>query len=459
VGDMPRREFQKIIQKPGVRRYVLAGGLVALSAYVSYQAYRSNAYSRGKGYLTRLAHGISRYLEAFTTGGEIVKGLLHDIETFLGSSTDEIPQSLRQLSKLVLSEEFTAATERAVGSIYRGISGIAKIENEDGARNANGPNVVDKILDALLSDRGHSLVSVAVTMGTRNLVNAYMESSARWGGGVVGGEMIKSTEGDREKDGPLDKLIAFFSSNRGQQLAVMSISAFASHGMQVYMDKSLEVNMYEDLFSSMSKPEHMKAVKDCVAVFARAAVSAYLGKNDQNSSSSGANEQQQSGVETSDRSSNYVCGTMDVLPKEQISPESEEKAFLASSETPRSQTTAIDDLDSDSLLHAEKQVDKIKVGLIGVMNTDKRYRGLGKGGWVGAVGKEWLKATAIPEGRRAIVDVVGTATREVASGISTVFFDNYGTFVLLMLVIFSALGTAMLISLVSKLSLGSGHMM
>jgi hypothetical protein len=455
---MPRREFQKIIRKPGVRRYVLAGGLVALSAYVSYHAYRSNAYSRGKGYLTRLAHGISRYLEAFTTGGDIVKGLLHDIETFLGSSTDEIPQSLRQLSKLVLSEEFTAATERAVGSIYRGISGIAKIENEDGARNVNGSNVVDKILDALLSDRGHSLVSVAFTMGTRNLVNAYMESSARLSGAMVCGELTKSKVGEGEKDGPLDKLIAFFSSNRGQQLAVMSISAFASHGMQVYMDKSLEVNMYEDLFSSMSKPEHMRAVKECVAVFARAAVSAYLGKNDQNASSSGANEQQQSGVETPGRSSNYFCGTIDVLPKkEQISPESEEKAVLASSETPRSQTTAIDDLDSDSLLHAEKQVDKIKVGSLGVINTDKGYQG--KGGWVGAVGKEWLKVTAKPEGRQAIVDVVGTATREVASGLSTVFFDNYGTFVLLMLVIFSALGTAMLISLVSKISLGSGHMM
>lgn len=423
---------------------------MALSAYVSYHAYRSNAYSRGKGYLTRLAHGISRYLEAFTTGGDILKGLLHDIETFLGSSSDEIPQSLRQLSKLVLSEEFTAATERAVGSIYRGISGIAKIENEDGV--PRGPNVVDKILDALLSDRGHSLVSVAVTMGTRNLVNAYMEASARLGGSsVAGGEMTKST------DGPLDKLIEFFSSNRGQQLAVMSISAFASHGMQVYMDKSLEVNMYEDLFSSMSKPEHMRAVKECVAVFARAAVSAYLGKNDQNSSSSGANDpQQQDGVETPDSSSNYVCGTMDVLPKEHISPESEEKAILANSETPRSQTTAIDDLDSDSLLHAEKRVDKIKVGSIGMISADKGYQG--KGGWVGAVGKEWLKATAKPEGRQAIVDVVGTATREVASGISTVFFDNYGTFVLLLLVIFSALGTAMLISLVSKLSLGSGHM-
>ena len=452
---MPRREFQKYLQKPGVRRYVLAGGIVALSAYVSYHAYRSNAYSRGKGYLTRLAQGISRYLEAFTTGGDIVKGLLHDVETFLGSNTDEIPQSLQQLSKLLLSEEFSAATERAVGSIYRGISGFGKNDNggdvKDGNEDRNGstPSVVDKVLDALLSDRGHSLVSVAVTMGTRNLVTAYMESSARLA--AADGEKSKAL-GDKNSNSPLDKLLAFFSSNQGQHLAIMSISAFASHGMQVYMDKSMEVNMYEDLFSSMAKPEHMQAVKECVAVFARATVSAYLGKND---SSSGDTREQDSGIETPERSSKLVCGLVETLPKEQT-PDSEEKVTLT--ETPRSQT---DDLDSDSLLHAEKRVDKTKIGSIGLIKYhDNTNQGSPKVGWIGAVGKEWLKATARPEGRQAIVDVVGTATREVASGVTTVFFDNYGSFVVMLLVIVSALGAAMLISLVSKLSLGSssGHM-
>lgn len=37
-------------------------------------------------------------------------------------------------------------------------------------------------------------------------------------------------------------------------------------------DATLDINFYEDIFSSMARPAHLEAVKQCVGMFAREAV-------------------------------------------------------------------------------------------------------------------------------------------------------------------------------------------
>ncbi len=50
------------------------------------------------------------------------------------------------------------------------------------------PGAMDKVLDALLSDRGHSLVSVAVSMAAKNMVAAYVETTASAASRAAGAE-------------------------------------------------------------------------------------------------------------------------------------------------------------------------------------------------------------------------------------------------------------------------------
>jgi len=113
-------------------------------------------------------------------------------------------------------------------------------------------------------------VSVAVSMGARNLVGAWVEASSRLPAQQL--HQGVPAAGSSLQPGMVDKLLDFLTTERGQQLAVTAITAFVTNGMRVYMDATLDINFYEDMFSSMARPQHLEAVKQCIGMFAREAV-------------------------------------------------------------------------------------------------------------------------------------------------------------------------------------------
>ena len=332
---------------------------------------------------------------------------------------------------------------------------------------------VDKILDALLSDRGHSLVSVAVSMGAKNMVSSYVEATSR----AATHERLNGDTPQEQQPDTTDKLFTFLSSSEGQQLAVMAVAAFASNGMRVYMDKSLEVNFYEDLFSSMSKPQHLEAVKQCVGVFARDVVAVYLqgglsrpasgatlqeiGENNNNAEDDGGggvsggrrrveveieeeetspasaavsvaaesptNNTSGSGNNTREGGGDTTVSTAPAVPASS-SIISFSKAEGEESGQPnhhhRHDHLLVDDLDSDSLLHARKK-----------KGGKERKQANNNAQWIAAVGKEWLHVSKDADGRQAMAVLVGSATREVVSGVSSAMLERFSSALLLIVLL------------------------
>ena len=333
---------------------------------------------------------------------------------------------------------------------------------------------VDKILDALLSDRGHSLVSVAVSMGAKNMVSSYVEATSR----AATHERLNGDAPQEQQPDTTDKLFTFLSSSEGQQLAVMAVAAFASNGMRVYMDKSLEVNFYEDLFSSMSKPQHLEAVKQCVGVFARDVVAVYLqgglsrpasgatlqeiGENNNNAEDDGGggvsgggrrrveveieeeeistasaavsvaaesptNNTSGSGNNTREGGGDTTVSTAPAVPASS-SIISFSKAEGEESGQPnhhhRHDHLLVDDLDSDSLLHARKK-----------KGGKERKQANNNAQWIAAVGKEWLHVSKDADGRQAMAVLVGSATREVVSGVSSAMLERFSSALLLIVLL------------------------
>ncbi len=164
----------------------------------------------------------------------------------------------------------TVAPPQSLSAEGASSSGPSQQQQEQEQQQSQGLGALDKVLAALLSERGHSLVSLAVSMGANNMVRAYCETTHR---------LAVEDRGLAPEAQPLDatdRMLDFLSTPRGQRLAVMAVASFVSNGMRVYMDKSMEVNVYEDLLSSMAKPQHLEAIKACIAVFARDFVSAYM---------------------------------------------------------------------------------------------------------------------------------------------------------------------------------------
>ncbi|KAL4448603.1 hypothetical protein ABPG75_005822 [Micractinium tetrahymenae] len=286
-----------------LRALLLAGGGAA-AGYAAYRLYRSDTAAAWREQVARLRAALVAYADAFGTGADTLALLASDLRSFLASDRTELPPSLRQLARLMQSPEVAGTTSATVAALIRGVA--ASSEPPGAAAAAAGTNgspapvaaaapaapskpALDRILDALLSDRGHSLVSVAVSLGARNLVTAYCDtrhrlSAADAAAAAAARAAAAAAAGPGTELPPLpppqpdmtNRLLDFLASPRGQQVAVLAVTAFVTGGMRAYLDQTIDINFYEELFSAMARPEHLEAVKACVGVFARDVVGTYL---------------------------------------------------------------------------------------------------------------------------------------------------------------------------------------
>jgi hypothetical protein len=290
-------------------------------------------------------------------------------------------------------------------------------------------------------------------MAAKNMVSSYVETTARAAAAAAANQGNDATP----QQDSTDKMFSFLSTAEGQQLAVMAVAAFASNGMRVYMDKSLEVNFYEDLFSSMAKPHHLEAVKQCVGVFARDVVASYL-QGGYSGPPSVAGGNGGNIIEEVDGSTNEkqieegrgeVGGASAAISLAAESPSTSSSGGGGGAASDRIEAMrggdgrlhTADDLDSDSILHSRR---KKALGKSGLHKTS----GISGGGtsnaqWIAAVGKEWLNVSKDPDGRHALATVVGTATREMAAGVSTVMVERFNSSYLIAVLVIGILSAMM----------------
>ena len=87
------------------RRLWACGTLLVMGAgVVAYRSYSGKEPVAGWSYLQRVRKALRRYSEAFLMGSEISSLLLRDLQTFLASDAQELPQSFKQLFRLAESE-------------------------------------------------------------------------------------------------------------------------------------------------------------------------------------------------------------------------------------------------------------------------------------------------------------------------------------------------------------------
>ncbi|KAF6266031.1 hypothetical protein COO60DRAFT_1633095 [Scenedesmus sp. NREL 46B-D3] len=140
------------------RRYVALACAATAAGVTAYQL----AHPRVKATqaaLQRAADTLEKYSTAAALAGDALATLSADIKQFLASDADELPPSLRQLGKLVRSQELQDTLAACIASAVKGTlaSGSPAADGEPGE-----PSVVDKVIEAVLSDRGQSLVGLAV---------------------------------------------------------------------------------------------------------------------------------------------------------------------------------------------------------------------------------------------------------------------------------------------------------
>ena len=165
-----------------VRRHrsalLIAGG--GLATVLVARAYVTRRPGQRAGWSGTLA-GIAALGEAVASSGETLASLVRDVSTYLAAEPlpdggpPPLPASLARLAALATSQPVQDALSTTVESMARGLMAAGT-----GAPGANGQQgALEQVLEALLSDRGATLVSLAVRAAAQSSSEAFCAALLR----------------------------------------------------------------------------------------------------------------------------------------------------------------------------------------------------------------------------------------------------------------------------------------
>mmetsp|Transcript_34816 Transcript_34816/g.98714 ORF Transcript_34816/g.98714 Transcript_34816/m.98714 type:complete len:435 (+) Transcript_34816:281-1585(+) len=246
------------------RGRLLALGLAGAAAY----AYQSGTFDKAKQTCKRVYGLLQLYYEAAQTGGEVASSVMNDLQAFMASDSDELPQSLKQLAKLFSSTNAAACYETAVKGSLRGAMAA-------GGGTPVEKSTADKFLELLFSERGHSLVSVAIRMAVDRSVKAVSEVVEEQASRQIDAEDSTEPKPDRVTQAT-QAVLTLITDPGGKEALSSFISNCVSTAVGTYVEKTIDHNFYQDMMASVATPSNREAVEKISAHVTREAVDAFI---------------------------------------------------------------------------------------------------------------------------------------------------------------------------------------
>ena len=220
------------------------------AAVVAYKAYNSQCVRNARKQVQVASKSMADCAQALSSASDTVALITSDLRSFLSSNTDTVPQSLRQLNKLLQTPELHDTLQATVSSMVRGLSDATSSGSSD------GPSSLDVILEAILSDRGRSLVGMAVGIASKNATTAFCDFLQA---------STLSTAGDQAPASMMSEALTLLTSDKGERVLSLLVTKSVKSAVSTYVDSTAGYNMYEDIFSSLRRQEHRDAVTEIMS--------------------------------------------------------------------------------------------------------------------------------------------------------------------------------------------------
>ncbi|WVZ61727.1 hypothetical protein U9M48_011556 [Paspalum notatum var. saurae] len=228
------------------RRWLLWAGAAAGCCLI----YRHPAVAARRRRLARIASALAALADA-------AAAVASDLAAFLRSDSDDLPQTLRQVSKLAASPEASASAAALSGALaagalrgYRSAAGPAPA----GA----GPALSDRVIDRVLSPDGERLASAVAGSFGRNLVLAFYAAPSQ----------PSAADASPATASWVDAL-----TTRRCQRAIRSwVEVFTATAVGVFIDKTIHINTYDQLFAAATNPAYGARLQELFVVLCSASV-------------------------------------------------------------------------------------------------------------------------------------------------------------------------------------------
>ncbi|KAK8971925.1 hypothetical protein V6N11_035610 [Hibiscus sabdariffa] len=247
------------------KQWLILLAVCGVSGYGVYKVYNLPSVVRKRRKLFKLFGALISLAELVSESAETVNVVSKELKEFLQSDSDEVPNSLKQISKIVRSEEFSQSLVRITEALTVGVLRGYKLEsgNEDEfTPGSDNSSFTDRVLDRVFSNAGTGFVSVVVGSFARNLVLGLYSSDGA----------MEGLNGNDES-ATVPKWINFLlRDDKCKELIADCIQRFVSTAVAVYLDKTIDINTYDEIFAGMTNPKHEKHVRDILVSICNGAV-------------------------------------------------------------------------------------------------------------------------------------------------------------------------------------------
>ncbi|XP_010530468.1 PREDICTED: protein PHLOEM PROTEIN 2-LIKE A10-like [Tarenaya hassleriana] len=248
------------------RKWLVLLAVCGVSGYGVYRIYHLPSVSRKRKRLMKLLGAMFSVAELVYDSSETVNAVSRDLKEFLQSDSDEIPNSLKQISKIARAEEFVQSLASVSEGFTLGVLRGYSYGSEDQKESGNGPsdsNFTDRVVDRMFSPAGSGFVSAVVGSFARNLVSGFYSDS---GSIEENGKQYDMSSSD------VPWWVNALYNEKSKELMAECIEKFVSTSVGIYLDKTMHINTYDEIFVGLTNPKHRDDMREILVSVCNGAV-------------------------------------------------------------------------------------------------------------------------------------------------------------------------------------------
>lgn len=275
------------------KKWVFLVAALGFSCYGAYRVYHLPSVIKKRKRLLKLLATLVTIAEVVADSAEAIGVVSKDLNEFIQSDSDKIPNSLIQISKLTRSEEFSESVSGITRALAVGILRGYQSEQAGNTDSVSGgsSSLTDQVFDKLLSTAGSGFASVVVGSFARNLVRAFYSDSN--GNPKLNGSA--SSVRFHTESHTVSRWVDIVCDEKCRNLIGDSIQLFVSTAVAAYLDKTMDINTYEEIFEGLTNPKHETEVREMLASICNGAIETFVRTSHQVLTSTNSNVDSNSG--------------------------------------------------------------------------------------------------------------------------------------------------------------------